>query len=288
MLLVTFLPWSPVFFTYAFNRWRNRKTAPGLPRDAWLMFVLIWGLTAAVFFTMCRQILVTYLLPGFPGLALAAAVLLNRWLESNEVRSLLRGLRATCLSLSVLVVAALSAALVLGVSPATIGGTLAVAVAFAAIFWYGHSRNDATLLIAATGQGTALLISIAIFSVAPWVEEAFSTKSILAAVAQLPDYHQTAVFQPFGDDYSAEFYQEAWLRRPLERDRHRGLKLLVDKLHASDDEVFVFRRKDWQELEGSIRETLTPITETTHWVACRGNWAAQTARAASHGRAGAL
>ena len=31
-------------------------------------------------------------------------------------------------------------------------------------------------------------------------------------------------------------------------DRHRGLKLLVDKLHASDDEVFVFRRKDWQGL----------------------------------------
>jgi 4-amino-4-deoxy-L-arabinose transferase-like glycosyltransferase len=280
MLLVTFLPWSPVFFSYAFNRWRNRKTAPNGLRDPWLMFVLIWGLTAAVFFTMCRQILVTYLLPGFPGLALAAAVLLNRWLESNEIGSLLRGLRATCLSLSALVVAALSAALVLGVAPATIAGTLVVAVAFAAMFWYGHSCKDATLLIAATGQGTALLISIVIFSVAPWVEEAFSTKSILNAVAQLPDHRQSSVFLPFGDDYSAEFYQEAWLGRPLERDRHKGLKLLVDKLHASDDEVFVFRRKDWQELEGSIRETLTPITETTHWVACRGNWADQAARTA--------
>jgi 4-amino-4-deoxy-L-arabinose transferase-like glycosyltransferase len=269
MLLVTFLPWSPVFFTYAFNRWRNRRTAPSVPRDPWLMFALIWGLTAAVFFTMCRQILVTYLLPGFPGLALAAAVLLNRWLESNEIGSLLRGLRATCLSLSALVFAALSAAPVLGIAPAAIAGTLVVAVAFAAMFWYGHSRKDATLLIAATGQGTALLISIVIFSAAPWVAEAFSTKAILNAVAQLPDHRQSSVFLPFGDDYSAEFYQEAWLGRPLERDRHKGLKLLVDKLHASDDEVFVFRRKEWQELEGSIRETLTPITETTHWVACR-------------------
>jgi hypothetical protein len=172
----------------------------------------------------------------------------------------------------------------LGVAPATIAGTLVVAVAFAAMFWYGHSCKDATLLIAATGQGTALLISIVIFSVAPWVEEAFSTKSILNAVAQLPDHRQSSVFLPFGDDYSAEFYQEAWLGRPLERDRHKGLKLLVDKLHASDDEVFVFRRKDWQELEGSIRETLTPITETTHWVACRGNWADQAARTASLAR----
>jgi 4-amino-4-deoxy-L-arabinose transferase-like glycosyltransferase len=284
MLLVTFLPWSPVFFTYAFNRWRNRDKAPSLPRDRWLMFALIWGLMPAVFFTLCRQILVTYLLPGFPGLALAAAVLLNRWLESKEVGSLLRGMRATCLSLSVLLLAALCAALVLGVAPATIAGAVAVVVAFGALLWYGHTRNDATLLIAATGQGTALLVSIVIFSAAPWVEEAFSTKSILNAVAQLPDYHQTAVFLPFGDDYSAEFYQEAWLERPLEHDRHKGLKLLVDKLRASENEVFVFRRKDWQELEGSVRETLTPITETTHWVACRGNWTEQTARTASQAR----
>jgi hypothetical protein len=269
MLLVTFLPWSPVFFTYALNRWRNRNSTPSGPRDMWLIYALIWGLTPAVFFTFCRQILVTYVLPGFPGLALATAVLLNRWLESNEVGSLIKGLRLTCLSLSALVVAALSAEIVLGVAPATIAATLAMAVAFAAIAWYGHRRVDALVLIAATGQGTALLISIAIFTAAPWVEESFSTKTILAAVAQLPDYKQTAVFLPFGDDYSADFYQEAWLGRRLERDRQKGLKLLVDKLHASDYEVFVFRRKDWHELEGSIRDTLTPITETAHWVACR-------------------
>ena len=119
-------------------------------------------------------------------MALATAVLLNRWLESNEVGSLIKGLRLTCLSLSALVVAALSAEIVLGVAPATIAATLAMAVAFAAIAWYGHRRVDALVLIAATGQGTALLISIAIFTAAPWVEESFSTKTILAAVAQLP------------------------------------------------------------------------------------------------------
>jgi 4-amino-4-deoxy-L-arabinose transferase-like glycosyltransferase len=269
MLAVTFLPWTPVFATYAWTRWRNRSTTPGVPRDAWLMFALMWGLTPAVFFTFCRQILVTYLLPGFPGLALAAAVLLNRWLESHEVGSLLRGLRATCLSLIVLVVAALSAEFVLGVAPVTIAGSVAVTLAFAAIVWYGHTRASGPVLIAATGQGTALLIAMALFAVAPWVEEAFSTKTILAAVAQLPDYSGKAVFIPFGDDYSADFYQEAWLGRRLERDRHKGLRLLVDKLHAPDYEVFVFRRKEWQELEGTVRGTLSPITETAHWVACR-------------------
>lgn len=274
MLFVTFLPWSPVFITYAVNRWRKRNAAPSPPRDTWLLYALIWGLTPAVFFTLCRQILVTYVLPGFPGLALAAAVLLNRWLESNEVGSLLKGLRLTCFALCALVLAAVSAEFVLGVAPATIAGTLGAASVFAAIVWYGHKRLDAPVLIAATGQGTALLISIAMFGAAPWVEESFSTKTILASVAHLPSYEQTPVFLPFGDDYSADFYQEAWLGRRLEHEKNKGLKLLVDKLqadnlHEANREVFVFRRRDWRELESSVRQTLTPITETAHWVACR-------------------
>ncbi len=255
-------------------------------RDAWLLFALIWGLTPALFFTFCRQILVTYVLPGFPGLALAAAVLVDRWLDSEEAGSLLKGLRGTCLGLGVLVTAGLTAELALAVAPWAVAGTLLAALTFFAIVWHGHKHADATVLLAAMGQGTVLLISIGIVAAAPWVGEAFSTKTILAAVARLPQYEQCAVFLPFGDEYSAGFYQEAWLGRRLERDPHKGLKLLVDKVHASDREVFVFRRREWQELEGAIRESLTPIAETAHWVACRGNPAGRVARSASDKRPG--
>jgi hypothetical protein len=233
-----------------------------------------------VFFTLCRQILVTYLLPGFPGLALAVAVLVDRWLESEDAGTLLKGLRGTCLLLGLMMVAGLTAEVFLGVAPWTIAGTIVAAMIFAAMFWYGRKCGDGPILVAAMGQGTALLISIGMIAAAPWVEESFSTKTILTAVARMPQYGERTVFLPFGDDYSADFYQEAWLGRRLERDRHKGLKLLVDKLHASDSEVFVFRRKEWQDLEGAIRNSLTPIAETTHWVACRGNSAGNVARSA--------
>jgi 4-amino-4-deoxy-L-arabinose transferase-like glycosyltransferase len=285
MLLVTFLPWSPLFFSYAISRWRGRNSTPSRPRDNWLLFAVIWGLTPAVFFTLCRQILVTYLLPGFPGLALAAAVLVNRWLESENAGTLLKGLCGTCLFLGLLIVAGLTAEVFLGVAPWTVVGTIVAATIFAAMFWHGRNRNDGPILVAAMGQGTALLISIGIIAAAPWVEESFSTKTILTAVARLPQYGEQTVFLPFGDDYSADFYEEAWLGGRLERDRHKGLQMLVDKLHASNAEVFVFRRKEWQDLEGTIRSSLTPIAETTHWVACRGNSAGNLARSASAAQA---
>jgi 4-amino-4-deoxy-L-arabinose transferase-like glycosyltransferase len=284
MLLVTFLPWSPLLLRYGIDRWRQRNSTPSRPRDAWLLFALIWGLMPALFFTFCRQILVTYLLPGFPGLALASAVIADRWLDSDEAGTLLKGLRGTCLGLGVLVITGLAAELVLGVAPWSIAGTLLAALVFFTVGWNGHQRADAASLFAAMGQGTALLVAIGIVTAAPWVEEAFSTKTILAAVARLPQYDRCAVYLPLGDEYSADFYQEAWLGRRLERDSHKGLKLLVDKMHESNREVFVFRRNDWQNLEGAIRDSLTPIAQTEHWVACHGNPAGHVAHSASTAR----
>jgi hypothetical protein len=129
--------------------------------------------------------------------------------------------------------------------------------------------------------GTALLTAIGIVGSAPWVEEAFSTKTILNAVARLPQSDERTLFFPFGDEYSADFYQEAWLGRRLQRDPRKGLKLLVDRLHEGHREVFVFRRKEWEELEKAIRESLTPIAETAHWVACSRSPAGRLSQAAS-------
>jgi len=281
MLLATFLPWSPLLVRYGIDRWRKRHSTPPPPRDTWLLFALIWGLTPALFFTFCRQILVTYVLPGFPGLALATAVLVDRWLDSEEAGSLLKGLRAYCVGLGVLVAAGLTAELVLRIAPWAIAGTFVVALSFVAVAWHGHRRAESPSLLAAVGLGTALLTSIGIVASAPWVEEAFSTKTILDAVARLPQSEERTVFFPFGDEYSADFYQEAWLGRRLQHDSHNGLKLLVDKLHEPDREVFVFHRREWEELEKTVRDSLTPIAETAHWVACGRRQADRLSQAAS-------
>jgi 4-amino-4-deoxy-L-arabinose transferase-like glycosyltransferase len=296
MLAVTFLPWSPWLIRCGIDRWRRRgdpsvawnwtavssvesrlarQRDPGsAPPDMWLLFALCWGLTPAIFFTLCRQILVTYMLPGFPGLALATAVLLVRWADSERAAVLLRGLRIFAAGLGGLLAVALIAQIVLGsFSPLLVATLVAVAV-FAGLLFAGIRRSDSGVLLTAVGFGSPLLVAMFTIAVAPAVNEAFSTKTILASAAGLPESAGREVFFPLTDDYSAEFYQEAFFGGRIEHQGHKGLTLLVQKLQQPAPELFIFRRNAWEELEPAVRVSLEPATETPHWVVCRSRGAA--------------
>jgi hypothetical protein len=100
---------------------------------------LCWGLTPAIFFTLCRQILVTYMLPGFPGLALATAVLLVRWAESERAAALVRGMRIFAAGLGGLLAVALIAQIVLGSLSPLLAATLVAVGLFAGLLFAAHS-----------------------------------------------------------------------------------------------------------------------------------------------------
>jgi 4-amino-4-deoxy-L-arabinose transferase-like glycosyltransferase len=269
MLTVTFLPWSPWLVRCGIDSWRRRKESAGQPRDAWLWFALCSGLTPAVFFTLCRQILVTYMLPGFPGLALLTAVLLVRWAESERAAVLLRALRIFAAGVGGLLTVGLIAQIVLGSFSPLLAATLVSVALFAGLFFAGIRRSHAGMLLTAVGFGSPLIVAMFSIAAAPAVNEAFSTKTILASAARLPDADGREVFFPLTDEYSAEFYEEAWLGGRIEHQPRKGLTLLVQKLQDPAQELFVFRRNAWLELEPTVRESLELATETPHWVACR-------------------
>jgi 4-amino-4-deoxy-L-arabinose transferase-like glycosyltransferase len=280
MLAVTFLPWSPWLIRCGIDRWRRhgggwhwRLARPcdsaSRPPDTWLLFALCWGLTPAIFFTLCRQILVTYMLPGFPGLALATAVLLVRWAESERAAALVRGMRIFAAGLGGLIAVALIAQIVLGSLSPLLAATLVAVGLFAGLLFAGFRRSDSGVLLTAVGLGSPLLVAICTIAAAPAVNEAFSTKTILASAARLPESTGHPVFFPLTEEYSAEFYQEAFLGGQIEHQHHKGLTLLVQKLQEPAPELFVFRRNAWEELEPAVRASLEPATETLHWVACR-------------------
>lgn len=99
MLLVDGLPWSlilPALFFYLGRKGERVKPGPG--SKEWRSYLALWGLMPAVFFTFAGNILWTYLLPGFPALALWASHWLNRQSgvsESAKVKLLVGGTVAT-------------------------------------------------------------------------------------------------------------------------------------------------------------------------------------------------
>jgi 4-amino-4-deoxy-L-arabinose transferase-like glycosyltransferase len=269
MLGVTFLPWSGVLFRYAFERWKNRKSSASTPRDTWLLYAICWGLTPAIFFTACRQILFTYVLPGFPGLALASAVILVRWLESAQRDSVLSGLRVLCGVLAVLLVGGIAGELILHASTLAVIVTVPIVALYLALVRYGRTRRDPGVLLTGVGLGAPLAIAIGLAACKTWVDEAYSTKTILHAVAQLKADQQHAIVVPLGDSCSADFYQEAALGGRIDHHGNRGLEYLRSQLHEPVQDVFVISTRDWRDLEPDLRDGLVTLVQTSHWVACQ-------------------
>ncbi len=76
MLFAAFMPWSLVLTGLVYVKgWRPIKKR--LETNQHLLFALMWGVGAAIFFTFVQQLHPLYVLPCVPGLALFCAALLH-------------------------------------------------------------------------------------------------------------------------------------------------------------------------------------------------------------------
>ena len=74
--IVSILPWLIPFVVQSFKLVKTRRWAL-LREEPLLLFLGIWGLLPAAFFTLSSSILPAYLLPGMPGLSLVIAILVR-------------------------------------------------------------------------------------------------------------------------------------------------------------------------------------------------------------------
>jgi 4-amino-4-deoxy-L-arabinose transferase-like glycosyltransferase len=71
--LASTLPWSPWLVWQAVRRGALRRVATPSSGDGWLLYLVCWTLAPLVFFTLSRNILPTYVLPGLVGFGLLVA-----------------------------------------------------------------------------------------------------------------------------------------------------------------------------------------------------------------------
>ena len=97
-LLVDALPWSLIVILFGLFLWKKRKlTRLDFDDHGWRLYLLLWALAPALFFTFAGNILAAYLLPAMPALA----VLIGQWLEDQS--SLNESTRHSVLQTGVLV-----------------------------------------------------------------------------------------------------------------------------------------------------------------------------------------
>ncbi|MBK6651239.1 MAG: glycosyltransferase family 39 protein [Betaproteobacteria bacterium] len=75
-----FLPWTPLAIVAWLMRWFGQSECNAPAKEGWLpgewQYLLAWTLAPIAFFTLARNILEAYVLPGLPAFSLLAAILM--------------------------------------------------------------------------------------------------------------------------------------------------------------------------------------------------------------------
>jgi 4-amino-4-deoxy-L-arabinose transferase-like glycosyltransferase len=263
MLVAGLLPWTIVLVQATVSRFRRRETAA----DPWLVYVLVWGLVPAVFFTFARQLIVTYLLPGFAGLAVVAGVALAGKVGPSGRRPFGTLLRWQLVVTAIAFGSLAAYAVDLG-SPGTL---VAVAVALgASLLWLAFRMEGRKLpaLVAVQAVAVGAFVLLAAAASRPQVNDRYSARIILERVAHDSELRDRALVFPVKESDSATLYARLVLGRDIEHHPERGERLLRSQIEGGSSSVLVMERDDWKDLAPDLRNRLDPRAETPNWVAC--------------------
>ena len=241
MLIGTFLPWSPALI---YCVWRQFKTRFS---DHRMLFVLLWGITPALFFTFSRQLLATYVLPGFSGFCIAIAMQLDEaWVKV---------LRWQYLIPIVIAIVSVGGAVHYHTSTVIVAIAAAIVLLSSAIVF---TRTNVALLIGATALATILMITACIFDMRNVVDDRDSSKNVVVPLLQNPKYANCGIVFPYGVPYSAFFYDQVPSRVQQGN--------LEDRLQRNTQDVFVMRKKQWELVNSATKERITVVHATDNWV----------------------
>lgn len=241
--LAGFLPWSLVLLAALWTIRRRIVLGSFWSERPALVFFGLWGISPLVIFTFAKQIHPGYILPGIPGLAVCAALLLH-----EAPRSWLRLLYGT---LSVIVVAAPP---VIGIYQSYFGTTplslLLLLPSLFGIVWVTyrmiHGKLDELLL----GVATATAFASTTWLLADDISRQVSTKTILECISAHSHHTQPTVGVVDANTYSLYFYSRA-----LGNDAKRPIVvhyLSSDSLPARLPDDILLRTKDLGEVKKNL------------------------------------
>jgi 4-amino-4-deoxy-L-arabinose transferase-like glycosyltransferase len=215
MLLGVTAPWSFGLVVDLCRRSSRQAIVQLVKSDSSSLYLLCWGLAPAVFFTMARQILPTYLFSGLPALA----VLVANWLVHQSMRQVQRvpnapralpSMRAAGGLASVALVSCLVAVWLTAVHWAilTTVAVLALVVVGAS---NRHRYGSPVLGLVLVASAITLAYSSLEIAISDPFSRVRSGKKIVAELASDLRDQEATMAVLHSDSHSVRFYATAWL-----------------------------------------------------------------------------
>lgn len=254
-LLACALPWSLVPITAVLRRsWRARARS-ALGRDG--AFMLLWGISPAVMFTLSPQFTPDYVLPGFGGLAIAMALWIGRGGAALPLQPDQLGRAGLCLGVASALVGCI------GLGAGLLPGSAALVLAAAsAVFLWPRLRAPRTspYAIGLAALALAAAFSALIVASAPFASRRKSTAPILRTGSSLQAW-PTRLGISAHNAFSARFYAEALSAGVTSIER-----VFADQLDDDSPDDLLMRRSDLRLVPPSMRQRYHTVAQVDKWM----------------------
>ncbi|MDD2943105.1 MAG: glycosyltransferase family 39 protein [bacterium] len=263
---LAFFPWTFYILADAWNRCRNSSTSSRCTLNWTDKLALCWGITPPLFFCFSNGLLIGYMLPALPGLALY----LSRRFSRKDLTAVLRLPKLT-LTLNIAIIRILCVTTVtvflaalgfyISVEPFKENFSLVAAVivcSILVIFVVNQTLSHPRHFVEKLTLCTVMAVSSATFSISGYLSDSSSTTELLTRlVEQNTGRHLNF---PFGIPYSAFVYSplklESDLAEAVDSDDNereivaipkKKLSTLEEQLALSDDHDLIqsFRTPNW-------------------------------------------
>ncbi len=268
MLAGTYLPWTILLCAVLRLRHKKRSLFRPSKTEAWFNYVLIWGLTPALFFTLSRQLLATYLLPGFAGLAVASAVGIVEWIDAGKVDLMIRTSRWQIVVLSGFVWVTVALGVYFEVPPYITAGTGALAISLLALSNVLKHKPE-WVIISLTGLSMTIAIVSGTFNFGGTLDQQRSVKPLFVDLARTGRCKDVQLCFPFLEPASADFYEKLCGPKSILHSGQTPETILTKALDNYSNELFLFRTIQWQKLAPEFKKRLALEETRGNWTACR-------------------
>lgn len=265
MLFAAFAPWSFVLAgSIYYTGWRTIVSRVAHDRD--LLFTLVWGISAALFFTFVRQLHAMYVLPCIPGMALFTAVLLDRRDESGAADSLEILAKGTLRWLSPLImVVFILSGVWLEVPLAAIGLAIVLACGGTLLVNKLLVLNTRFAAIQSVASSVMLSYLVGIVCITSYVDERRSAAELLDDIADatIEQPHVPNVGIVTKNSYSLYWTSKAWAN-----ELSRELRVqYAEPGHITDGiSYLILRSKDVFKLSDHELEVFGYVKQRGKWV----------------------
>ena len=260
-LFISFLPWTPLLIYFIWARMRGGMKISVREEGDEIQdrreFLLCWGLAPAIFFTLARQHLASYMLPGLPGLAAYIALELSSVSLPAVPRFENMMKKAFTYSSSIAGIALISAGLFVAGSWGS--ASVSVALFFLLIIGLQRLARSGNLygIFSGCAFATAVTLSIGVISFSPYCGRFASTRDVLEYIRHDLRFEGKVEF-PFEVPNSAYLYSEGFAGSLREDGNGCGKSALC-----------IARIKDLSPVPGRRIEPLEIITQMGKWVVFR-------------------